>query len=47
MQYEAFLLLAMPKIVDENIAVGFAGKDIYPPTTANVMKWMACWSLIL
>lgn len=29
-QHEAFLLLAMPQAVDEDIAVGFAGKDIHP-----------------
>jgi hypothetical protein len=38
MQLEAFLLLAMPKAVDKDIPVGFAGKNIYPPTTANVIK---------
>lgn len=29
-QHEAFLLLAVPEAIDEDIAVGFAGKDIYP-----------------
>jgi hypothetical protein len=30
MEYQAFLLLAMPEAVDENIKVGLAGKDIHP-----------------
>lgn len=37
-KFETFLLLTMPKAINEDITVGFAGKDVYPSTTAKVMK---------
>ena len=30
MQYEAFVLLAKPKAIDEDVAVGLTGKHIHP-----------------